>query len=450
MNQGKLSRIINFREVLALSFGAMIGWGWVVMSGFWVVSAGSVGAVIAFLVGGGIILLVGLTYAELASAMPVAGGEHVYSKRAMGSTISFICTWSILFGYVSVISFEAVALPTVLEYLFPNLNHGYLWTILDWDVHFTWVIIGIIGALLVTLINVFGVKAAAKLQLLVTSMILISGFILFFGAAKNGQLTNIQPLISNQMSGFLSVLVMVPFMFVGFDVIPQAAQEINIPFKKIGQTILISIVMAILWYVLIILAVSLGINQQAISNSELPAADAAKLLFSSNAMGNLIVVAGIGGLLTSWNAFLIGGSRAIFAMSEMGQLPKFLSDLHPRYNTPYKAILLIGALSMIAPFFGRPALLWLVNAGGLGISLAYILVTLSFLVLRYREPNMNRPFKVRYWRVVGFVAFFLSLGLARLYFPGSPAALLWPYEWSIIFIWIILGLIFSWQSNRIN
>jgi amino acid transporter len=450
LNQGKLSRIINFREVLALSFGAMIGWGWVVMSGFWVVSAGSVGAVIAFLVGGGIILLVGLTYAELASAMPVAGGEHVYSKRAMGSTISFICTWSILFGYVSVISFEAVALPTVLEYLFPNLNHGYLWTILDWDVHFTWVIIGIIGALLVTLINVFGVKAAAKLQLLVTSMILISGFILFFGAAKNGQLTNIQPLISNQMSGFLSVLVMVPFMFVGFDVIPQAAQEINIPFKKIGQTILISIVMAILWYVLIILAVSLGINQQAISNSELPAADAAKLLFSSNAMGNLIVVAGIGGLLTSWNAFLIGGSRAIFAMSEMGQLPKFLSDLHPRYNTPYKAILLIGALSMIAPFFGRPALLWLVNAGGLGISLAYILVTLSFLVLRYREPNMNRPFKVRYWRVVGFVAFFLSLGLARLYFPGSPAALLWPYEWSIIFIWIILGLIFSWQSNRIN
>ena len=428
----------------------MIGWGWVVMSGFWVVSAGSVGAVIAFLVGGGIILLVGLTYAELASAMPVAGGEHVYSKRAMGSTISFICTWSILFGYVSVISFEAVALPTVLEYLFPNLNHGYLWTILDWDVHFTWVIIGIIGALLVTLINVFGVKAAAKLQLLVTSMILISGFILFFGAAKNGQLTNIQPLISNQMSGFLSVLVMVPFMFVGFDVIPQAAQEINIPFKKIGQTIMISIVMAILWYVLIILAVSLGINQQAISNSELPAADAAKLLFSSNAMGNLIVVAGIGGLLTSWNAFLIGGSRAIFAMSEMGQLPKFLSDLHPRYNTPYKAILLIGALSMIAPFFGRPALLWLVNAGGLGISLAYILVTLSFLVLRYREPNMNRPFKVRYWRVVGFVAFFLSLGLARLYFPGSPAALLWPYEWSIIFIWIILGLIFSWQSNRIN
>tara|TARA_B100001094_G_scaffold331793_1_gene401355 strand:+ start:8547 stop:9872 length:1326 start_codon:yes stop_codon:yes gene_type:complete len=439
---------MSFREVLALSFGAMIGWGWVVMSGFWVMSAGSVGAVIAFLVGGGIVLLVGLTYAELASAMPLAGGEHIYSKRAMGSIVSFICTWSILFGYVSVISFEAVALPTVLTYLIPNLSHGYLWTILDWDVHITWVAIGLVGALLVTLINVLGIKTAAKLQVLVTSLILISGLILFFGAAEFGQSRNLHPFITNHMSGFLSVLVMVPFMFVGFDVIPQAAQEIDIPFNKIGQTIIISIVMAITWYVLIIIAISLGIGQQALNNSELPAADAAKILFNSNAMGNLIVLAGIGGLLTSWNAFLIGGSRAIYAMSEAGQLPKFLSDLHPKYNTPYKAILLIGLLSMVAPFFGRPALLWLVNAGGLGISLAYILVTISFLVLRYREPDMHRPFKVHYWRIVGFVAFFLSLGLARLYFPGSPAALIWPYEWAIIFIWIILGLILSWQSKR--
>jgi len=68
--------------------------------------------------------------------------------------------------------------------------------------------------------------------------------------------------------------------------------------------------------------------------------------------------------------------------------------------------------------------------------------------LRYREPDMHRPFKVHYWRIVGFVAFVLSLGLARLYFPGSPAALIWPYEWAIIFIWIILGLILSWQSKR--
>ena len=184
--QGKLTRILSYREVIALSFGAMIGWSWVVMSGTWIMNAGSLGAVSAFLVGGCVVLLVGLTYAELASAMPVAGGEHTYSHRALGSTASFVCTWSILFGYVSVVSFEAVALPTVVEYILPNLNHGYLWTILDWDVHTSWVMVGVIGAFLVSLINIMGIKTAAKIQLLVTGMILIGGILVSWVLAKQG------------------------------------------------------------------------------------------------------------------------------------------------------------------------------------------------------------------------------------------------------------------------
>jgi len=446
--QGKLTRILSYREVIALSFGAMIGWSWVVMSGTWIMNAGSLGAIAAFLVGGCVVLLVGLTYAELASAMPVAGGEHTYSHRALGSTASFICTWSILFGYVSVVSFEAVALPTVAEYILPNLNHGYLWTILDWDVHTSWVMVGVLGAFLVSLINIMGIKTAAKIQLLVTGMILIGGFILVMGASKTGQIVNMKPFFQNQSQGFLSVLMMVPFMFVGFDVIPQAAEELKISFNKIGSTIILSILMAIIWYILIILAISLSLDRQFIFSSKLPAADAATFLFDSRLMGNLLVIAGIGGLLTSWNAFLIGGSRAIYAMAVAGQLPSFLSHLHPKYNTPYKAIILIGLISMIAPFFGRPALLWLVNAGGLGIVTAYIIVAFSFLVLRYREPEMIRPYRVRYGRLVGFSAFFLSLALAGLYFPGSPAALIWPYEWMLVFIWIVIGVVFSCFTKK--
>ncbi|MFQ3333383.1 MAG: APA family basic amino acid/polyamine antiporter [Woeseiaceae bacterium] len=446
--QGKLTRILSYREVIALSFGAMIGWSWVVMSGTWIMNAGSLGAVSAFLVGGCVVLLVGLTYAELASAMPVAGGEHTYSHRALGSTASFVCTWSILFGYVSVVSFEAVALPTVVEYILPNLNHGYLWTILDWDVHTSWVMVGVIGAFLVSLINIMGIKTAAKIQLLVTGMILIGGFILVMGASKTGQIGNMKPFFQNQSQGFLSVLMMVPFMFVGFDVIPQAAEELKISFNRIGHTIILSILMAITWYILIILAISLSLDRQFIFSSKLPAADAATFLFDSRLMGNLLVIAGIGGLLTSWNAFLIGGSRAIYAMAVAGQLPSFLSHLHPKYNTPYKAIILIGSISMIAPFFGRPALLWLVNAGGLGIVTAYVIVAFSFLVLRYREPEMIRPYRVRYGRLVGFSAFFLSLALAGLYFPGSPAALIWPYEWMLVFIWIVIGVVFSCFTKK--
>ena len=83
--------------------------GWVVSSGNWIESGGVLGAAIAFAIGGIMIFFVGLTYAELTAAMPQCGGEHVFSYRAMGSTGSFICTWAIILGYVSVACFEACA-----------------------------------------------------------------------------------------------------------------------------------------------------------------------------------------------------------------------------------------------------------------------------------------------------------------------------------------------------
>jgi amino acid transporter len=158
---GQFIRVIKRKEILALAFGAMIGWSWVALTGNWIATAGSVGAMLAFVVGGIAVILVGLTYAELASAMPQAGGEHVYSKRALGDTASFICTWAILLGYVSVVAFEAVALPTVADYLLPGFSRGYLWTIAGWDVQFTWVLLGVVAAIVMTGINILGIRTAA-------------------------------------------------------------------------------------------------------------------------------------------------------------------------------------------------------------------------------------------------------------------------------------------------
>ncbi|HAG73256.1 MAG TPA: amino acid permease, partial [Gammaproteobacteria bacterium] len=84
-NQTSFLRVLGRADVVALAFGAMIGWSWVVLTGVWITSAGTLGAITAFLAGGAAITLVGLTYAELASALPFAGGEHVYSDRALGA-----------------------------------------------------------------------------------------------------------------------------------------------------------------------------------------------------------------------------------------------------------------------------------------------------------------------------------------------------------------------------
>ena len=126
MSDGHFVRVLKNQDVLALAFGAMVGWGWVVLAGSWVETAGSWGSMMAFAIGGVVVILIGLTYAELASAMPLTGGEHVYSYRALGMGASFICTWAIILGYVSVVAFEAVALPTVVEELFPNYKVGLM------------------------------------------------------------------------------------------------------------------------------------------------------------------------------------------------------------------------------------------------------------------------------------------------------------------------------------
>ncbi|MGE4534080.1 MULTISPECIES: APC family permease [Halomonas] len=450
-SQGQLTRVLARKDVLALAFGAMIGWGWIVLTGSWIQSAGSLGAITAFLIGGLIIVLVGLTYAELASAMPQVGGEHVYSYRAMGHFASFLCTWAITLGYVSVVAFEAVALPTVVEHLFPNYAVGHLWTINGWEVKATWVAVGVAGSLAMMWINYIGVRTAALVQKVVTLLILAVGILFITGALFQGSTATMQPLFSVEegvMGGIMTVIIMVPFMFVGFDVIPQAAEEINLPFREIGRVLMISVILAVFWYAFIILGTSLMLDPEALGASSLAVPDAMQAAFQAPWAGNLMIIAGIAGIITSWNAFYIGGSRAIYALAHSGMLPAWLGKLHPTYRTPTNAILVMGILSAIAPFFGRPALVWLVVAGGLGIVIAYLFVSLSFVVLRRREPEMERPFKVRQGKLVGALAVLLSLGLTAMYLPGSPSALS-AIEWAIFAGWMGIGLaLYAWSRAR--
>jgi APA family basic amino acid/polyamine antiporter len=447
MSNGQFKKVLGRRDVLALSFGAMIGWSWVAIAGDWVVEGGSLGAVLAFVIGGFATVLIGLTYAELAAAMPKAGGEHVYSERALGRTASFICTWAIIFAYVDVVAFEAVALASAVDYLVPNLKHVYLWSVAGWDVYLTWALVGVSGAVTMTVINVIGIRQAAIFQTIATTVIAVAGIGFLIGAFANGSTANMEPLFASGTVGVIGVLVMVPTMMVGFDVIPQSAEEIDLPGGEIGRMLVISVVMAVAWYLLIILGVSMAIEPAGLAGADLTTPAAATAAWRSPVAGTLLVLGGIGGILTSWNALLVGASRAIYALARAGQLPDFLGKLHPKYGTPANAIILVGALSVAAPFFGRPVMIWLVDVGSFSVVIAYGLVAWSFLVLRKKEPDMPRPYKVANGELVGRTAFALSLGLFVLYLPGSPAALIWQ-EWAIGGGWVALGAVMFFVAHR--
>lgn len=454
----EFDKVLGAWDILVIAFGAMIGWGWVVSSGDWIGTGGVVGAAIGFVIGGIMVFFVGLTYSELTSAMPQCGGEHVFSHRAMGPMGSFVCTWAIVLGYVSVVCFEACALPTIITYIFPGFLKGYLYTVAGFDVYASWLAVAVLMSLFMTYINIRGVKTAAILQTILTVIIGGVGIILIVASAIRGDVSNLSGQIfvgdstGSIVKTVLAVAVVTPFYFIGFDVIPQAAEEIDVPLKKIGKILVLSIVMAVVFYALIILAVGYIMNPADIINSQsgtgLVTADAMGKAFNSTIMAKVIIVGGMCGIATSWNSFLMGGSRAMYSMAESYMIPYTFAKLHPKYKTPVNALYLIGLLSCIAPFAGRKMLVWIVDAGNFGCCIAYCMVSISFIILRSKEPDLARPYKVANYKLVGIVAVLMSGFMVMMYLlPGSGAALVWQ-EWIMAGGWCVLGVVFCIACRR--
>jgi basic amino acid/polyamine antiporter, APA family len=442
-------RVLKNRDVILLAFGAMIGWSWVLMTGFWVTTAGSLGTLLAFAAGGLAITLIGLTYSELAAAMPQAGGEHVYTHRALGDGWSFICTWALLLAYVNVCLFEAVALPTAIEYLVPQIRIGTLWKVFDAEVDLGFVLVGAAGAVTVTIVNVLGIKTAARFQAAAMTLIIGSGILLLTGALAFGSMTNASPWIAAPAAGILSVLIMVPALLVGFDVIPQSAEEIDLPPARIGSLLVLSVFLAVAWYGMVAFAVALSLDGDSLLASGMATGDAATAVWGHPAAGALLVLGGVAGIVTSWNAFLIGASRVLYSLARSGHVPAMFAQLHPRYRTPWIGVVVIGVLSCFAPLFGRTVLVWMINAGAFATLIAYLFVPIAFLALRRDAPEMARPFRVRHPRLVGYGAIALAIALLCAYLPGSPSALSWPHEWAMIVVWAGVGLAL-WLRYRLR
>ena len=456
--KSEFNKVLTAKDMLVIAFGAMIGWGWVVSTGDWIGRGGVVGAALGFAIGGVMIFFVGMTYAELTAALPQCGGEHVFSYKAMGPTGSFICTWGIIFGYVGVVCFEACALPTIVGYLFPGFLKGYLYTVAGFDIYLTWLIVAMLVAVFMTWINIIGIKTAANLQTVFTIIIIAVGLAIIGVSAVRGDIDNILPQmwVNDDEGGVVKhvirVAVTTPFFFIGFDVIPQAAEEIKGSLRKIGRYLILSVVMAVLFYGCVILAVGYSLSADEIAEgmqgNGLVTANVMVKAFGSKALGNVVIIGGLCGIVTSWNSFMIGGSRAMYSMADSYMIPAAFAKLHPKYKTPVNALLLIGVISLLSPLAGRQMLVWVSDAGNLGCCLAYCMVACSFLILRKKAPDMPRPYKIRNGTFMGWMAVLLSGGMVACYIiPGSGSTLA-PQEWAMAGGWALIGIIFYFREKK--
>ena len=442
----ELQKSLNMKDVLALAFGTMIGWGWIMLAGSWVGNGGTLGAIIAFLLGGVMAIFVGLTYAELTPALPLAGGELVFSYRAMGYNASWFTGWMITLAYLGVAAWEGPALSNALGFLFGNAlpDLGVLYELQGSQVTGMFLLIGIVGAIVMTVLNLAGAKSSAIFQTTATVAMAIGGIAFFVSGVATGDVENLKPMFTDGQ-GLVAVILAVPAMFVGFDVIPQAAEEMNMPLNKIGKVMIIAIVMAATWYIIMILGTAMSTPGDVLSGYVndpdcVPVANCFAYALGSPVWGKLMICAAMCGILTSWNGFIVGASRVIFSMARAHMLPGIFAKVNKK-GVPVAAILLVGIVTILSPLLGKSALVWFVDAAAFGTVVAYFMVSLSFLILRKKEPDLARPFKVNAGIVVGVLAVGVALFMATLYLPlYSPAPLL-GIEWALVGGWIVLGII---------
>lgn len=448
----RFQRSLGKVGVFFLGFGSMIGFGWIVLTGGWIEDAGAGGAVVAFLIGGVIMLLVGLVYGELASAMPKSGGEHNYLLRGMGPRLALLGSWGIVGGYITVSMFQSVATPRAATYLIPELRQIPMYEVGGTPVFLTWALVGAGVSIFLTVLNIRGVKNSSLFQTSVMMFLVIAAIVLVIATIFRGETANLEPIFRGGTPGIVAVLIVVPFLFVGFDVIPQSAEESKLEPKSLGSLIVFSVLMAIVFYIAIVVSTALAAPSSELIGFDLATGDALTYMMGSPVWGNIIIAGGLAGVITTWNAFMVGGSRLLWAMAQSEMIPRWFGKLHPKTGTPVNAILFIGACTTISPFFGEAMLGWAVDAGSPSIILTYMMVGVTFLILRKREPKMDRPMRVggkseaMGW-IIGILAVVSSLGMLALYLPGLPA-FMETESWIIFFAWWALALVFVFRIPR--
>ena len=450
----QLKKTIGGLGFLSLAFGSMIGVGWITALGEWFQHAGPGGTMLAFAAGGLLMILIGSCYAELTPMLPVTGGEVAYAYKAFGTDKAFLVGWFLAFGYLGVSAFEAVSIGMVLAYLFPQLDVWPLYEIGEWTVYGPHLALAFLFTGIITTVNFLGVGLAMRLQVILTGLLVICALLFVAAGIGQGSPQNLVPhfaedSLTGTWKGILIVFVMAPFMFVGFDTIPQAAEERapGQPAARLGLYILLAIIGSTVFYVLVVLAAGMVTPWQSLIDEKLPTATAFRSAFASPALANLVLCAGVIGLLTSWNGFFLAGTRVLFSLGRARIIDHRFGEVHPRFGTPVHATIFSGLVTALAACLGRGALLAFINVGSFCISVAFVGVALSLLRLRVIAPKMERPYRLPAGKLVaGSAAAGSLLVVLAMVIPASPAVLR-PIEWAILAGLCLCGIAF-WTMGR--
>jgi APA family basic amino acid/polyamine antiporter len=368
-------------------------------------------APLAFLIAAIVYVAIGLAYAELAPTYPYAGGVHVYSLRGLNTLISFISGWAVMLDYVLDISLFAVASAGYLKFIFPQIANFII------KINYLHIGgLGIVAAILVALlifVNYIGIKySSGFISLLVGTGLFIQALILIFGFALKFNLERLfeqiriigsslrfneveyLPFLNLPTNNFLYGLTLAMASFIGIESIAQAAEETKRPYKWIPRAARLSVIMVILSVISFSVLAAGSISWEELARSiENPVATMVRSYpIVGSFLASFVAIAAFVLCLASSNTGVIGASRLVASMGKFLLLPRWLYRIHPIFRTPTRTIMLFGLIGLLLCLPGDiPFLASLYNFGAL---LGYIILMLSIIVLRVRDSEVHRPWKM--------------------------------------------------------
>jgi APA family basic amino acid/polyamine antiporter len=361
-------------QYLALGFGTMIGSAWVILLGDWLGKAGPGGAVLGFLAGGVVVVLVGACYAELAAYLPEAGSEFIYARRVYGRGLAFTVGWFLVLYLLSVTVFEALAFAWIVETVLPGTAP---------------LPVGIGGALVIASLNLRGAQLAVISHTFLTySFFAVVVFILLLLLA-NGSTHNAAPWFAatngrNWWLGSGAIFAFCAYALNGFQTIPHAIEERSghTSLRAIGWIMVGSIFAAAAFYCLVVIAASVIVPWRGLVSAPLPMVAAVRNLPHGELFAMALLIATAASLLKAWNGVFMMAVRLLVAMARAGCVPGVFARLHPRFQSPAPAVLAAGACNIAGIFLGKRAIEPITDMSAMVLTLTYAMCCWTVLRIR--------------------------------------------------------------------